>query len=75
MFVSGFTFVRNAIKFDYPIVESITSILDLCDEVVVMVGNSEDSTRELIQNINSDKIKSLTVPGMIHYGKKEEFLQ
>jgi hypothetical protein len=57
MFVSGFTFVRNAIKYDYPIVESITSILDLCDEFIVMVGDSQDETRELIQNINSDKIK------------------
>jgi hypothetical protein len=57
MFVSGFTFVRNAIKYDYPIVESITSILDLCDEFIVMVGDSQDGTRELIQNINSDKIK------------------
>jgi len=57
MFVSGFTFVRNAITFDYPVVESITSILDLCDEFIVMVGNSEDTTKELVQNINSDKIK------------------
>ena len=57
MFISGFTFVRNAIKYDYPVVESITSILDLCDEFIVMVGNSQDNTRELIQNIVSDKIK------------------
>ncbi|MFM7853859.1 MAG: glycosyltransferase family 2 protein, partial [Flammeovirgaceae bacterium] len=33
----GFTIVRNAIKYDYPIVEAITSILPLCDEVVVAV--------------------------------------
>lgn len=57
MFVSGFTFVRNAIKFDYPITEAIRSILPLCDEVVVAVGNSEDGTLELIQRINSPKIK------------------
>ncbi|HKR06147.1 MAG TPA: glycosyltransferase family 2 protein [Bacteroidia bacterium] len=57
MFISGFTFVRNAIRFDYPVVESITSILDLCDEFIVLVGNSEDGTREIIQNINSEKIK------------------
>jgi hypothetical protein len=57
MHVSGFTFVRNAIQFDYPVVESITSILDLCDEFIVVVGNSDDGTRKLIQNINSDKIK------------------
>jgi len=52
MKVSGFTFIRNAIKFDYPVVESIRSILPLCDEVVVAVGNSEDGTRDLIANID-----------------------
>lgn len=57
MKVSGFTFVRNAVQYDYPVVEAITSILPLCDEFVVAVGNSADSTRELIQSINSPKIK------------------
>lgn len=57
MFVSGFTFIRNAIKYDYPIVEAITSILPICDEVLVAVGNSDDGTRALIENIASDKIK------------------
>lgn len=57
MKVSGFTFIRNAVKFDYPVVEAISSILPLCDEFVVAVGNSEDKTRELIESIGSDKIK------------------
>jgi hypothetical protein len=57
MKVSGFTFVRNAIKFDYPVVESITSILPICDEMVVAVGSSDDETLSLIKKINSTKIK------------------
>jgi len=57
MKVSGFTLVRNAIKYDYPIVEAICSILPVCDEVVVAVGKSEDETLELIRSINSPKIK------------------
>ena len=57
MKVSGFTFVRNAIKFDYPIVEAITSILPVCDEMIVAVGNSDDATLALIKSINSPKIK------------------
>jgi len=57
MKVSGFTFVRNAVQYDYPVVEAITSILPLCDEFIVALGNSEDSTRELIQSIDSPKIK------------------
>lgn len=57
MKVSGFTFVKNAVLYDYPIVEAIESILPLCDEVVVAVGKSEDETLSLIQSIPSDKIK------------------
>jgi len=57
MQISGFTIIRNAIKFDYPIVEAIQSILPLCDEMIVAVGDSDDNTLELIQSINSPKIK------------------
>lgn len=57
MKISGFTFVKNAIKFDYPVVESIKSILPLVDEFIVLCGDSEDKTEELIQSISSPKIK------------------
>lgn len=57
MKVTGFTFIRNALKFDYPIVEAIKSILPLCDNFVVAVGNSEDETRALILGIDPKKIK------------------
>ena len=40
MKVTGFTFIRNAVINDYPIAEAINSILPLCDEVVVALGNS-----------------------------------
>ncbi len=57
MKVSGFSFVRNAIKYGYPAAESIKSILPICDEFIVSVGNSEDDTLQLIQSIPSDKIR------------------
>jgi len=57
MKVTGFSIVRNALKFDYPIVEAITSILPLCDEFVIAVGKSEDDTLNLIKSIPSSKIK------------------
>ena len=57
MKVTGFTFIRNAVQFDYPIREAILSILPLCDEVVVALGNSEDNTEALVRSINSDKIR------------------
>lgn len=57
MKVCGFTIIRNAVRFDYPIVEAITSILPLCDEFIVLIGNSDDNTRNLIERINSDKLR------------------
>ena len=57
MFVSGFTFINNAIRFDYPIVEAIQSILPLCDEVVVAVGNGGDGTRVLVEGLDSPKVR------------------
>lgn len=42
---------------DYPIVESIKSLLPVVDELIVGVGQSEDSTKELILGINDPKIK------------------
>ena len=57
MFVSGFTFIRNAEKFDYPIQEAIRSVLPLCDELVVAVGRSEDQTRALIEAMAEPKIR------------------
>ncbi len=55
MKVCGFSFIRNAILYDYPIVEALTSILPVCDQVFVAVGKSEDDTRNLVASI-SDKI-------------------
>ncbi|MES2265312.1 MAG: glycosyltransferase family 2 protein [Bacteroidota bacterium] len=57
MKVSGFTFIRNAVKNDYPVVEAITSILPICDEFIVALGDSDDDTEKLIRGINSPKIK------------------
>jgi glycosyltransferase involved in cell wall biosynthesis len=59
MKVSGFSFIKNALKFDYPIIEAITSILPICDEFIVAVGKSDDDTLEYIKSINSPKIKIL----------------
>ncbi|MFZ4798855.1 MAG: glycosyltransferase family 2 protein [Bacteroidia bacterium] len=59
MKVAGFTFIKNAIIYDYPIVEAINSILPLCDEVYVALGKSDDETESLIRAIHPEKIKIL----------------
>ncbi|MCB0710429.1 MAG: glycosyltransferase family 2 protein, partial [Chitinophagaceae bacterium] len=57
MKISGFTFVKNAVKYGYPVVESIQSVLPIVDEMIVCLGDSEDETDKLITSIDSDKIK------------------
>ncbi len=59
MKISGFTMGKNVSKLYYPIKESIESILPIVDEFVVALGDNDedDNTLELIESINSDKIK------------------
>ncbi|MFN0178691.1 MAG: hypothetical protein ACKVZ0_07790 [Gemmatimonadales bacterium] len=57
MRISGFTIVRNAIQLDFPVIESIRSILPLCDEVVVNVGRSDDETRDVVHSIADPKVR------------------
>ncbi len=57
MKVSGFSICRNAVKFDYPIIEVIRSALPIVDEFVVNVGQSDDGTLDLIRSIGSDKVR------------------
>jgi len=58
MKLSGFTFVRDAVRCEYPIVESISSILPVVDEFIVNVGlPDEDGTVDLIRAIGDPKIK------------------
>lgn len=55
--ISGFTIVRNAIELDFPVVESIRSILPLVDELVVNVGHSTDDTLDLVRSIDDPRIR------------------
>lgn len=56
MKITGFSFIRNAVKFHYPIAEAVQSILPLCDEVVVAVGKSDDNTKDVVAAL-SPKIR------------------
>lgn len=56
MKVAGFSFIKDAIHYDYPVVEAIQSILPLCDRVYVAVGKSRDETLQLVQSIHPEKI-------------------
>ena len=57
MKVSGFTIARNAVKFGYPIRESLVSLLPLVDELIVGVGDGEDDTWDVVAGIGDSRIK------------------
>ncbi|MGM0612569.1 MAG: hypothetical protein ACQESM_03555 [Bacteroidota bacterium] len=59
MKISGFSMVKNAQKLYYPIRPAIESVLPLVDEFVIALGDGDedDHTREIIEKINSDKIR------------------
>lgn len=51
--------VKNAGKLYYPFKESVLSILSLCDEFVIALGDcdDDDNTQQMIDEIGSSKIK------------------
>jgi hypothetical protein len=55
--ISGFSYIRNGFTFGYPFLQSIQSILPVCDEFIIAVGDSTDGTKEAIINLNDPKIK------------------
>lgn len=57
MLISGFTYIKNGFNYGVPFIQSILSILPICDEFIIAVGDSSDGTREAIEGIGSPKIK------------------
>lgn len=52
----GFTLVRNAIKYDYPLYESLMSMQNLVDKIFIALGDcdEDDETLKLISTIPSN---------------------
>ncbi len=59
MKISGFSMAKNASKLYYPLRQAIESVLPICDEFVVAIGDNDEDDDSLaeIQAIDSDKIK------------------
>jgi len=76
MKISGFTFIKNGDKLYIPTKESILSILPICDEFVIALGDcdADDRTEEIIASIQSPKIKIVrTVWDTKKFPKNTEF--
>ena len=55
--VSGFSIVRNAVRYGYPVAESLRSLAPLVDELVVAVGRSDDRTLDLIRSLGLPSLR------------------
>ncbi len=56
MKTAGFSFIRNAIKYGYPIEAAVRSVLPLCDVFYIAAGKSDDATAALVRSIAPDKV-------------------
>jgi glycosyltransferase involved in cell wall biosynthesis len=59
--VSGFSIVRNAVQYGYPIAAALRSLAPLVDELVVAVGDSDDGTLELVRGLGGLGIPRLRI--------------
>jgi len=57
MKVSAFTFIKNGQILGYPFLQSIQSILEIVDEFIINVGESDDDTLLMIKSIPNPKIR------------------
>ena len=57
MKISGFTIIRQGVRFAYPFEASIRSLLPLVDELVVGAGDGNDGTLQQIKAIKDAKLK------------------
>jgi hypothetical protein len=59
--ISGFSFVRNAVSLDYPLEESLRSVLPLVDQLVVTVarapGERDDGTRAVVEALDDSRVE------------------
>jgi hypothetical protein len=55
--ISGFSIVRQGLRFGYPFEESIRSLLPLVDEMVVGVGDGDDGTLARLKAMKEPKLK------------------
>ncbi len=63
MRVCGFSFVRNALENDYPVVEAVRSVLPLCDEFQLVVADSTDGTLDYLEvELDDPRVVITTAP-------------
>ncbi|MDO8666988.1 MAG: hypothetical protein Q7J79_10280 [Gemmatimonadales bacterium] len=54
--LSGFSIVRSAVRYGYPVLQSLRSLLPLVEELVVAVGKSEDETLDVVRSLDDPRL-------------------
>jgi glycosyltransferase involved in cell wall biosynthesis len=55
--VSGLTIIRNGVRLNYPFIEAIRSALSICDEYIVVAGDSDDETLDHLAMLDDDRVR------------------
>lgn len=55
--LGGSLFIHNGLKYDFCLKESIESLIELCDEVVVLDAESDDGTLDFLQTLEKSNPK------------------
>ena len=74
--ISGFSLVRNGMKFDYPFLESWRSLLPVVDELVLNIGMSDDDTlavaRKFAAEEGNGKVRIFESEWPLHIPEKKK---
>ena len=58
----GFSFLRNAVKFDYPYQESLRSLCAVSKSALLALGKGEDNTEAQVEVLNQELQNLIVVP-------------
>ncbi len=59
--ISGFSIVRRAVELDYPVLESLRSLLPLVDEIVVVAHRGDDETLDLLASLGDRRLQVVPI--------------
>lgn len=59
--VSGFSIVRGARELDYPVIESLRSLLPLTEEIVVMAQRGDEATLDVLGSLGDERVRVVPV--------------
>lgn len=72
--VSGLTIIRNGVRLNYPFMEAIRSALPICDEFIVVAGDSDDQTLDQLASLEDKKVRIINTRWSPHTRPQKSLL-